>query len=229
MAIGNSVNDEIREQKAKMKDKPFKEKLAYFWEYYKVHTIVIILSAAILGNLIYTIATRKDVAMTAAFVNTFLTEDLDKAQMAADFTSYAGYDPEEYETFLEAGMNVDYDVMSDITAANIQKIMAMVSAQSLDVIIANDLYVEHSKDTGMFGDLTLYFPEDMLAQYAAEDRLIYADLEDDDKGEVPIAIDIKDSKYFMSHEAPAWFIIVSNTKHPETALKFWDFMMEPEA
>ena len=32
MAAGNSVSDEIREQRQKLKGKSPKEKLAYFWE-----------------------------------------------------------------------------------------------------------------------------------------------------------------------------------------------------
>ena len=42
MATGNSVHDEVKEQQQKLKGKPFKEKWAYFWEYYKIQTIVVI-------------------------------------------------------------------------------------------------------------------------------------------------------------------------------------------
>ena len=60
MAAGNSVMDEIREQHKKMKGKSLKEKFQYFWEYYRVATLVTILVAVFLGNLIYTVATAKD-------------------------------------------------------------------------------------------------------------------------------------------------------------------------
>ena len=52
MAAGNSVNDEIREQHQKMKGKSRKEKFAYFWEYYKVHTLVAILVLILGGSMI---------------------------------------------------------------------------------------------------------------------------------------------------------------------------------
>lgn len=39
MAIGNSVHDEIREQQKKaFATMSPKEKLSYFWDYYKIHT-----------------------------------------------------------------------------------------------------------------------------------------------------------------------------------------------
>ena len=53
MATGNSVHDEVKEQQQKLKGKPFKEKWAYFWEYYKIQTLVAIAVLA-LQNLIYT-------------------------------------------------------------------------------------------------------------------------------------------------------------------------------
>ena len=34
MAAGNSVNDEIKDPRQKLKGKSAKEKVAYFWEYY---------------------------------------------------------------------------------------------------------------------------------------------------------------------------------------------------
>ena len=55
MATGNSVHDEVKEQQQKLKGKPFKEKWAYFWEYYKIQTLVIIAVLAFAGNLIYTL------------------------------------------------------------------------------------------------------------------------------------------------------------------------------
>ena len=39
------VQDEIHEQHLKMKDMTLKEKLKYFWYYYKFHTLAVILVA----------------------------------------------------------------------------------------------------------------------------------------------------------------------------------------
>ncbi|MDO4293931.1 MAG: hypothetical protein Q4C65_11975, partial [Eubacteriales bacterium] len=66
MAKGNSVNDEIREQHQKMKGKTPKEKFAYFWEYYKVHTLVVILAVVFVSSFIYSVATQKETVMEAA-------------------------------------------------------------------------------------------------------------------------------------------------------------------
>ena len=49
MAQGNSINDEIKEQKKKFKELSFTEKLQYIWEYYRLiiaAVIAVILIAA---------------------------------------------------------------------------------------------------------------------------------------------------------------------------------------
>lgn len=40
--VYHGVRDEIRQQHMKAKDMTLKERLAYFWYYYKVHTLVFI-------------------------------------------------------------------------------------------------------------------------------------------------------------------------------------------
>lgn len=225
MAAGNSVNDEIREQQAKLKGKPFKEKWDYFWNYYKVHTIVTILIIVAVSNLIYTIVTQKDVVMSVAFVNTYLKEEIDSEQMAADYGLYAGIDTNTSTAELSTNMVISYEGMDEMSYTNSQKLVAMTAAQSIDIIVADDNYLEHNMESGLFWDLTDFLPAQTLEKYA--DRLKYADLPDDDKGEVPYAIDISDSKYMLSDQLPAWFCVVGNAANVDNLASFLDFMMEP--
>lgn len=224
MAIGNSVNDEIREQHNKMKGKSFKEKFGYFWEYYKVHTIVAILLIICVSNFIYTQVTKKDIVLEVAFVNTMLSGD-DKAveQLDYDITSMLGYDPAKYETVLNTNMMVTYDGMDQFSAVNMQKLVAMTSANSLDIFLADDVYIDHNYQAGMFADLSEMLPADVLSQY--EDRLLYRDIEEDGKGEVPVAIDVSGSGLWITPEAPAWFALAANTVKSADAAKFLEYIM----
>lgn len=224
MAVGNSVNDEIREQHDKMKGKTFKEKMAYFWEYYKIHTLVVILVIFAAGSFIHTQVTRKDTVMDAAFVNVYLSDEIDPVQMAADFCSYAEIDTEEYEAMIDSNMYINYESLDEYGMANVQKLMAMVSAQSLDVILTDTVYLEQNMESGMFTDLTDYLPGDVLSQYA--DRIYSYDVPDDDKGEIPIAIDIRDSKWLINEDMPAWFTIPAGCPNPENAEKFFEYMTQ---
>ena len=228
MAAGNSVSDEIREQRQKLKGKSPKEKLAYFWEYYKVPALIVLLVVIFGSDLIYNIVTKKAIAMEAAFVNMVTAEDFDSEQEAAGFVTWAGIDPKEYETVFDTGIYIDYDGGDEYTAVNIQKVMAMISARALDVILADDSYLEQTADEGYYADLSEVLPEELLAQFEAEDKVLYRDIPEDGKGEIPIAVDVRDSSFFLSHEVPSWFTVVINAEHPETAVKFLEYMLLEE-
>ena len=228
MAAGNSVSDEIREQRQKLKGKSPKEKLAYFWEYYKVPALIVLLVVIFGSDLIYNIVTKKAIAMEAAFVNMVTAEDFDSEQEAAGFVTWAGIDPKEYEAVFDTGIYIDYDGGDEYTAVNIQKVMAMISARALDVILADDSYLEQTADEGYYADLSEVLPEKLLAQFEAEDKVLYRDIPEDGKGEIPIAVDVRDSSFFLSHEVPSWFTVVINAEHPETAVKFLEYMLLEE-
>ena len=74
MAEGKSVSDEIKAQRKKIAGKTPKEKLLYFWEYYRIPALVTILVIAFAGNLIYTIA--KVFATAVVMVYNFITRKI---------------------------------------------------------------------------------------------------------------------------------------------------------
>lgn len=187
MATGNSVHDEVKEQQQKLKGKPFKEKWAYFWEYYKIQTIVVIAVLAFAGNLIYTFATRKDTVMEVAFVNCYMNTEVDSDTMIADFEQYADIDTSSDCAAINRDMYVDYENSDQYSYANMQKIIAMISGKTLDALITDDTYMDHNLEAGLFCDLHQYFTDEELAQYG--DQVIYKDLPDDNTdGEIPIGI-----------------------------------------
>ena len=230
MAAGNSVNDEIKEQHQKMKGRSKKEQFAYFWEYYKVYVLVTVLVLIFGGSLVYSIVTQKDPVMDAIFLNTYLTTETELAPdnevMAQDFAAYAGIDTEKELAVIDA-MTISYKSADEMSYANIQKVMAMVSARTVDTIIADDAYIDHALDAGLFADLRDYFSEEQIAEWDSQEKILWKDLGDDDtEEEIPIGIDVRDSKYMLSDQLPAWFTVVSNAPHPENALKFLEYMME---
>ena len=190
---------------------------------------LIVLLVVIFGSdLIYNIVTKKAIAMEAAFVNMVTAEDFDSEQEAAGFVTWAGIDSKEYEAVFDTGIYIDYDGGDEYTAVNIQKVMAMISARALDVILADDSYLEQTADEGYYADLSEVLPEELLAQFEAEDKVLYRDIPEDGKGEIPIAVDVRDSSFFLSHEVPSWFTVVINAEHPETAVKFLEYMLLEE-
>ena len=63
------VQDEIHEQHLKVKDMTFKEKLAYFWDYYKYHTLAAILIVFFAITLGHDILSAKDYGFYGVMLN----------------------------------------------------------------------------------------------------------------------------------------------------------------
>ena len=228
MAAGNSVMDEIREQHKKMKGKSLKEKFQYFWEYYRVATLVTILVAVFLGNLIYTVATAKDNALYAVFVNGYT--DMDTEEYMAGFDEYAQIDTKNYSTTLETNFTLSQDSADTYAVANLQKFAAQVAAQEVDVMIADPDTFNQYAENRYLGGLNEFLSEETLSRYS--DRLTYANIPDDDtEEEVPVGIDIADCALLQETQAYAgydnvYFGILVNTEHAENAEKFLEYIFQ---
>ena len=61
--------DEFREEREALKHGTWKEKLSYFFDYYKWHVVVTIAAIIFIVSITYQIVTRKDTAFYAAMVN----------------------------------------------------------------------------------------------------------------------------------------------------------------
>ncbi len=220
--------DEIREQHRKMKDKSLKEKFLYFWEYYRVATVVTIVIIFFVGNLIYTIATAKDNAFHAVFVNGYT--DMDTEEYMAGFDEYAQVDTKKYSTTLETDFTLDQESTDTYSMANIQKFAAQVAAKELDVMIADPETFRLYTQNGYLGDLREFIPEETLSAYS--DRFLYMDLPDDGSDEeVPVGIQISDCALLQESQAYAgqdtvYFGVFVNSQNGANAGKFLDYIFQ---
>ena len=189
MADGNSVSDEIKAQHKKLAGKTPKEKFQYFWEYYRIPTLVTILVAAFAANLIYTIVTAKDSALSVLFINGY--SEMDTEAFMSGFDEYAQIDTKEYSTSLEMNFTIQEEATDQYTMANVQKLMALVAAKELDVIMADTSTFTNYAEPGYFCNLNEVLPQELIDKY--QDRFFYYDIPDDDQGEVPIGIQFADA------------------------------------
>ena len=191
------VIDEIREQQRKTRDMTGKGKLEYFWEYYKVHTIVGILVIVMAVTLIHDIVTAKDYIFSGILMNSFqlAAEPLENA-----FAQYAGIDQDEYECFIDTSAALSLTTYDQYNMATVQKLMAQMQTGDLDVLVFDAEIFNNYSLNEMFKDLRTVMSKEELAEY--EDRLYYIDYvevlkkaeEDmeplDDVMELPVEVDV---------------------------------------
>lgn len=174
-----AMHDEIREQQKKLKERTFKEKLGYFWDYYRVHTLVILLVIVLGGALIRDIVTSKEEAFSAMLLNAYGGQW--QSGFQADFAEYAGIDTETYSCYIDTTSTLDYRMTSEVDLAVFQRTVAMAQSGGLDVVAGDLMPFTHIAGTGMFLNLEDVLTEEEYARY--EPYFYYIDgvtLEDDD-------------------------------------------------
>ncbi len=175
MATGNSVHDEIKEQHQKAKEMGMKGKLAYFWDYYKIHTIVVICAVIFVISLIHQIKENKPYAFYAVLMNAFSGLDSNDTNVMweNEFPEYAGIDSETYRVCIDTSITQSSDGGSQYDMANRQKMAAMMHAGDIHMIIADTETFEDYAHVETFYDLSQIFSEEELAAYS--DLLYYTD------------------------------------------------------
>lgn len=163
------VMDEFKEEREALKHGTPKQKLQYFWDYYRWHVIATIIVVVCAGSLIYHFATYKEDAFLAAILN---STELEPAEdYASKFMDYAGLDPAGCKVSFDPSISITFDVSSPTALAEVyynsrEKLNMLMTAGELDVIVSNDELFEHFANAGTFCDLRTYLSQEQLAAYA---------------------------------------------------------------
>ena len=164
------IIDEIREQQSKTNEMTRKEKFAYFWYYYKVHTIVAICIIFFLGSLIHDIVTAKDYNFYGIMLN---SSGLSDENLVASFGEYAGLDLENYECFIDTTSTLSLQSQSEYDLSTNQRLIALTQTKDLDVMVLDGIVCQNFSYNGMLADLREVLTEEELARY--EGQIYYVD------------------------------------------------------
>lgn len=168
-----AIRDEIKKEQEKLKDKPLKYKLAYFWEYYKIHTIVTVIAIVLIATMIRDIRSNKDYAFYATLIN---STGADVSELASEFETVQQVDTKKYQVFLDTSLNYQLDSMDTLTMATTQKILATIAAGELDVMVSDEDTINHFAKNDAFCDLKQVLPEDLIEKY--KDDFLYIEGKD---------------------------------------------------
>lgn len=171
-----AISDETRAQREKLRGKGVKAHLQYFWDYYKIQTLV---AAGIVLGVIYTIhgvVTNRPDAFYLMVLNG-RSEVQDSYQTLYEET-IAALDVDTNENditldlteYLTPGTSTStYDMGTN------EKITAQAAAKMIDVMMADQYNFDHLARNGMYGDLRDYLSEEQLS--ACSEELYYIDLD----------------------------------------------------
>lgn len=215
--------DEFREEREALKNGPLLDRIKNFWFYYKVHTVVAILSVTMIVGFIYSIVTQKEEVFYAAFLNSY-TEN-DNESFMKEFSEYIGIDTSKYATYVDTTMAITTD-RNTTSYASVQKFMAFNLSDVIDVLIGTEDIISYYAEDMAFHNLEDVLSDEQLEKYA--DKLFYA--EDENGNSIPVGIIIENSvildKYGYYPDQTIYFGVMSTSDNYEYSAAFLDFLLE---
>lgn len=246
------VMDEFREEREALKHGTLKEKLSYFFYYYKWHVITVVLVLIAVSTLISQMLSRKDTALYIALINAIdVTPDADLG-----FEKYAGIDADSEEVIYDTTMRIDFTKMTEETINSTEKFVVYLAAADLDVVISDTDIIRQYAHSETFYNLRDFLTPEQYEAYspyfyymdqsvvdaknaaqAAYDYdfvPVYPDPRhpEDMVDPIPVGIYLTDCTaltdrfYFINTDLDIVLSVTLNTKKPETASAYIDFLMQ---
>lgn len=164
--------DEFKEERDAIKNGSFKDKVKYFWCYYKFHTIVTICVIGFAVILIHDIVSQKEDAFFAVMLNSAALDEEQTSAFRQNYADYAGIDTDEYDvlmdntiSFSSSGTDDFAANLNELTMSASQRLMVYTAAGELDVIIGNSEIFPNQANQGMFHDLRDILTEEQITKY----------------------------------------------------------------
>lgn len=166
-----AVWDDIKKQHKKVRKKGFKAMMAYFWDYYKIHTFVILFVGIFAFYLIRDMASNLPYGFYAMMINSTLHPDSDV--ISEDFAQYAGIDTQSYDVLIDTNVTLSTGEYNTYDVSTQERIMAITAAGDLDVMVADQSVFEQYARNDYMTDLRTLMSEEELAKY--EGYIYYVD------------------------------------------------------
>lgn len=223
------VIDDIRDSQKMLKGKGFKYKFMYFWEYYRIPTLIIGCSLALVISIIVTMIRNKPAQFQAAFINALGAPD---SEVCAE---YMELDVKKGPVIFDYGYIIDTnpESYSDMTYTSSQKLMASIAGADLDVMVAPVDVVEGYLNGEVFRDLRTVYSDSELEAFG--DAVLWGTPTDPVSGEVlgenmPYAIKVGTAPGITSvpcfYGEDIYLGVIANAPHAELVKKFVEFLFK---
>ncbi len=251
-----AVMDEFREERKSIKQGTLKQKLEYFWGYYKWDVIIWIVALSLVVVYVHTIVTRKDTAFYALFINNVSLSEDNGESYVQKFADHIGIDTDKYEVTLDNSVFLDLTSLDEETYASTQRINTLISVGEVDILGADIgvfkayAYLDYMTDLRTVlspEQLETYSPyffyvdrEVMKFQEEArssqkEVSITYPDHTKPEEMQDPVPVGIlldnvseEFTQNYMFSDTTGVIGFVKNARHMDTALIFLDYIFAAE-
>ncbi len=247
--------DEFRAEREAIKSAGLKTKIAYFWEYYKWHSIVAVALLASMVFIIHSCATNTKSALYVAMINTLPHGDAEV--YAEEVAERLHVNAPRTNVVFDLGMYMNFDDFDTNTAYAAQKMMVLLASGDADLMITNTKSLEYYAYNDTMCDLRDIMTPEQIEKY--EPYFFYLDaqvlrdkMEADNNLDItyevpypedpsdpttmaepiPVGVyvdgcsELMDRFYF--HEGRVALSVIASAKHVDLGLQYLDLLFEEQ-
>ena len=233
MKFIEKLKKHFAEEKERMAPMTKKQKWEHLWLYYSEYLWIVAVVVILLGAIIASsFNLAKNNIITGIMVN-MTVEQKGMNYLSEDYAQKIGSDPfwDEVKIEYTAFTTLTDQSNSEQNYYAAMTVTAEVAAKTLDYIITDKVGMEFYITQDVYMDLRAFFTEEELADFAAQDRLIYAQEEGSDDRWV-VAVDITDIPFIrdnVTSEGPIYFALAGSTEKKDVCRDMWEHILAWEA
>ncbi len=244
--VETKLKDRLKEDLEVLKKAPFREKIQFLWDYYKLPFFVIVVVAVILVSAVTTAVTAKEPYLSGIMLNSYHSgPETDRVRFAEDFLAAEQADEKYvYEINTSLLYHSDNTASPEENYYALSRVAAQITAHELDFITADMKTMLEFAYGGMIEDLSEVLTEAQLVCY--EPYLCYIDLAlledgaavtefpdcrkpEEMKEPVPVLIDVTGSEYLAEgyqYSDQIAFGVAVNAPREKNVAALIDFLMD---
>ena len=226
MSLKETLKTESRKEREKMKKMSKNDLVWYIWEYYKLHMLAalgVLLVIYLIVNMIY--HSTFDTRLSYVVINNASMEPVDLEPFNAKFKEYMNYGKKDLISS-EASLVMQHGQRtSELEYASMAKVSALVASQDLDLMITDQLNIDHYMGLDAFFNLEEFLPDDLWQ--LAKDFVYYA--ADSEGRQIACAIDLNSTAFPAETGVsitPCYVGVISGSGRTDTALSWLRFVLE---
>lgn len=220
-----SLKKHFSEEKARLKDMTWREKLDHIWSYYKEY-MFIALMLVIIAAVAISAVMNSDLEYYACGVmsNVELTRE-----------GHAYLTDQFHDQYLSHLNGKTYLSRSELKGANTVSdtddsysatmgVLAQIEGKDLDYMLMDPYSFEHYVDERIYADLTQLLPPEDL-QHLYDQGLIVQMRSDEETVGTPVGIDISQLPFgqdCLLTEGTVYLVFIRNADHPEHSRQLWE-------
>lgn len=214
--------------KVDLKTMTFREKVEHIWTNFKEWILIVSGVFVLLLSYVVTLLTNQQPVLSGYMLNVELSEG-GKSYICEDFfASIGGSKKQKVDLVSSVYLEKPTGGAIETNYAVTTQMAAVVSAQSLDFLLADEVGMKLGISMELYMDLRDFLTAEELDQW--KDKLIYAQAEGSSE-RIPVAVNISEIAFVKANintKNPVYIGFVANTPHKENCRSFWEFLLNYE-